>query len=642
MKPLVRRAVIGVSVGLLVLGSMTGGVSAASPRKALAGSIPSWANSHNVRQASDPTAWVGFRVYLGLRDESGAEAFARAVSNPKSPSYGKFLTPAQFRQRFARSQSDAAAVQSWLRSQGFKVDYTASNNLFVAAEGTVAQASAAFGTSFNEYRFKGMTLRSPSRALSVPAALGDIVTGVVGLDDSAAFVHYDHAKADAPPSGGFLNAPPCSTYWAEKIATTVPTAYGQHQPYAPCGYTPDQIKGAYGIDDLGLDGSGQTVAIIDAYASPTILQDVNQWSTNRGLPTMTAGQLRQIVAPGIFRRPQNPAQDPQGWYGEETLDVEAVHGMAPGANIVYLGAPNNYRDLDAVLVHAIDRHVAPIITNSYGFPLEELPRGYILSVEPALVQAAATGIGVYFSSGDGGDESNVVGFSTADWPASSPWVTSVGGTSLAVGASNDYLFETGWMTTKATLSNNGWGSLPGSFLYGSGGGVSCIFPRPSYQSGLSVTESNRLCGNFDGRIGPDISLVGDPNTGYLVGQTQTFPDGVRYGEFRLGGTSLSSPLLAGIMALADEDQGAPHGFMNPTLYAHKGSSAFRDVTDPAETVAVVRVDFVNGIDASNGTTTSLRTTNQTQVGHTDVTPGYDDVTGLGSPNGSSFFSAIDH
>jgi subtilase family serine protease len=642
VNPLVRRGLIGVSAGLLVLGSMTTGAAAASPRKALAGSVPSWANSSHLKTAADPNAWVGFRVYLGLRDEAGAEAFARGVSNPKSASYGKYLTSAQFRERFARSQGDAAAVQSWLRSEGFKVDYTASNNLFVAAEGTVAQASAAFATTFNQYRYKGLTLRSPSRALSVPPSIGGLVTSVVGLDDSAAFVHYDHPKSDAPPSGGFRNAPPCSTYWAEKIATSLPSAYGAKQPYAPCGYTPDQIRGAYGVDDLGLDGSGQTVAIIDAYASPTILQDVNQWSTNRGLPTMTTGQFRQIVAPGTFRRPQNPAQDPQGWYGEETLDVEAVHGMARGAKIVYLGAPNNYRDLDAVLVHAIDRHVAQIITNSYGFPLEELPRGYILSVEPAFVQAAATGIGVYFSSGDGGDESNVVGFSTADWPASSPWVTSVGGTSLAVGASNDYLFETGWMTTKATLANNSWGSLPGSFLYGSGGGVSCIFARPSYQAGLSVTESNRLCGSFDGRIGPDISLDGDPNTGYLIGQTQTFPDGPAYGEFRLGGTSLSSPLLAGMMALADQDQGTPHGFVNPTLYAHRGSSAFRDVTDPAATVAVVRVDFVNGVDASDGTATSLRTMNQTQLGHTDVTSGYDDVTGLGSPNGTAFFDAIDH
>jgi subtilase family serine protease len=645
VNPTVRRGLTAVAAGLLVVGSVAGTASAASSRSALAGSVPSWAKAANFKAASNPNAQVGFRVYLGLRDEAGAEAVARAVSDPRSAAYGKYLSPAAFRQRFARSQSDVAAVQTWLRSQGFKVDYTPTNNLFVAAEGTVAQAAVAFGTHFNDYRVSGLTVRSPATALTVPSALAPLVTGVIGLDDSAAFVHFDHPKNDAPPSPGFVNAPPCSTYWAEKLATTLPQAYGATQPYAPCGYTPTQLRGAYGTTSLidnGTDGRGQTVAIIDAYASPTIFADVNEWSANRGIAPLAPSQFAQVVPPGIFNKPQSNAQDPQGWYGEETLDVEAVHGMAPGAKIVYVGAPNNYRDLDAVLVHTIDRHLASIITNSYGFPLEELPRGYILSVEPALVQAAATGIGVYFSSGDGGDESNVVGFSTPDWPASSPWVTSVGGTSLAVGASNDYLFETGWMTTKATLANNSWGSLPGSFLYGSGGGVSCVFPRPSYQTSAAITttEAGRVCGSFAGRVGPDISLDGDPNTGYLVGQTQSFPGGPAYGEFRLGGTSLSSPLLAGIIALADQANGAPHGFLNPVLYANKGTTAFRDVTDPAHTVAVVRVDFVNGVDASDGTTTSLRTMNQTQVGHTDVTPGYDDVTGLGSPNGAAFIQRI--
>ena len=85
------------------------------------------------------------------------------------------------------------------------------------------------------------------------------------------------------------------------------------------------------------------MAVIDAYASPTILQDVNQWSVNRGLPTMNASQFTQVVAPGTFRRPQNPAQDPQGWYGEETLDIEAVHGMAPAGRSSTSARPTTTR-----------------------------------------------------------------------------------------------------------------------------------------------------------------------------------------------------------------------------------------------------------------------------------------------------------
>ena len=162
------------------------------------------------------------------------------------------------------------------------------------------------------------------------------------------------------------------------------------------------------------------MAIIDAFASPTILQDVNQWSTNRGLPTMTPAQLVQVVPPGIYNKPQNRRQDPQGWYGEETLDVEAVHGMAPGAKIVYVGAPNNYQDLDSAMNHVVDRHLAQIVTNSYGFSTELLPPGYILPMEDTLIQAAIEGIGVYFSSGDSGDETVNHGFATPTGPPRAP------------------------------------------------------------------------------------------------------------------------------------------------------------------------------------------------------------------------------
>src|SRR6476646_3128707 len=141
---------------------------------------------------------------------------------------------------------------------------------------------------------------------------------------------------------------------------------------------------------------------------------------------MNNQQFTQVVAPGTFHRPQNKRQDPQGWYGEETLDIEAVHGMAPGAKIVYVGAPNNYQDLDAAMNHIVDRQLAQIVTNSYGFSTELLPFGYIKPFEDTLIQAAAEGIGVYFSSGDNGDETSRSGFATTDWPASSPWVTAVG------------------------------------------------------------------------------------------------------------------------------------------------------------------------------------------------------------------------
>lgn len=360
---------------------------------------------------------MGFRVYLGWQGGDAAAAYAKSVSDPASSSYGQYLTPVQFRKAFAPSQGQVGSVQSWLRTSGFTLDYTPNNNHYVAAHGTVAQVQSAFATQLNVYSVNGLSVRSPQSDVSVPSAIGDVVTGVVGLDDSAVFVETNHVvDKSAPPSAGFRNAPPLSDYWAQQVS---PYAYPAGftdvstpatAPWAIRGHTPAQVKSAYGITGA-YDGSGQTVAVIDAYASPTILQDVNQWSTNRGLPTMNPGQLVQVVAPGTFRRPQNPKQDPQGWAGEETLDIEAVHGMAPGAKIVYVGAPNNYQDLDAAMNHVVDNHLAQIVTNSYGFPTTELlPPGYVKPMEDTLIQAAAEGIGVYFSSGDNGDETSRFGF----------------------------------------------------------------------------------------------------------------------------------------------------------------------------------------------------------------------------------------
>ena len=621
-----RLVSILAAVAFVLVFGFAASQAASSERVTLPGSAPAWANSHNLAGNADPASSVGFRVYLGWQNGGAAESLARSVTDPHSASYAHYLTPAQFRQRFAASQGQVGAVQSWLRSQGFTIDYTPTNNHYVAAEGTVAQAEAAFGTTFRLYNVQGKTVRSPDGDVSIPSSLANTVTGVLGLDESALFVRPDHpADNQAPPSPGFRNAPPLSAYWAELLSPyAFPAGFNDVSlpsvPWSVRGHTPAQIKGAYGISS-SYNGAGQTVAIIDAYASPTILQDVNQWSTNRGLPTMSGSQFQQVVPPGVYHRPQNPRQDPQGWYGEETLDVEAVHGMAPAANIVYVGAPNNYQDLDAAMNHVVDRHLAQIVTNSYDFPTTELlPPGYVKPFEDTLIQAAAEGIGVYFASGDTGDETATFGFPTTDWPASSPWVTAVGGTSLGVSQSNTRVLETGWGTSNYNCNTSTLACTRTSWLYGSGGGVSAVFPKPWYQAGLSLS----------GRGVPDVAALGDPQTGLLVGQTQTFPDGVYYDEYRIGGTSLSSPIFAGLMALADQKAGFAHGFANPAFYANPG--AFYDVLSVK--TAVARRNFVNGVDASAGTVDRLRTFDDYSGSPTQHTnPGWDNVTGLGTPNG---------
>ena len=238
----------------------------------------------------------------------------------------------------------------------------------------------------------------------------------------------------------------------------------------------------------------------------------------------------------------------------------------------------------------------------------------------------------------------------SDWPASSPWVTAAGGTSIGVGVSGEYLFETGWGTRRSRWNSTCTtdGSLawcptpPGKWIYGSGGGVSRLFPEPSYQVGV-VPDAVFTAQGRTGRAVPDVAAFADPNTGYLIGQTQTFPDGsIAYSEYRIGGTSLSSPIMAGIMALADQASGSRHGFANPALYALHASNtyseAFHDVVDPPRTVAAVRADYSDFV-SSLPLRHTLRTMNQTLSLHT--APGWDDVTGLGTPN-AAFVPALSH
>src|SRR5713226_2487863 len=308
---------------------------AVSSRATLTGNLPPWAKAANLKSAASGSDWVNFRVYLSWSDPAGAESLARAVSDPKSASYGQYLTPQQFRQRFSPSQASVGAVQQWLASQGLDVVYTPQNNHYVAAEGTVAQVAAAFATSFGSYTVQGLTLRAPMSDPAVPASLSGIGNAVIGLDQTAQLVHLNVAHdPDAPPTPAFVSAQPCSLYWGEKQAVGFPNPYGAGPlPYAPCGYTPQQIRSAYGLSG---NGAGQTVAIIDAFASPTIQEDLDTWSGKRGI---SSTRITQVVAPGTYRHPEaGRVQDPQGWYGEETLDVEAVHGMAPGASIVFVGA----------------------------------------------------------------------------------------------------------------------------------------------------------------------------------------------------------------------------------------------------------------------------------------------------------------
>jgi subtilase family serine protease len=203
----------------------------------------------------------------------------------------------------------------------------------------------------------------------------------------------------------------------------------------------------------------------------------------------------------------------------------------------------------------------------------------------------------------------------------------VGGTSTGIDINGALSVEAGWGTDQYVLSGNGQSWLPyqtNPFRYGAGGGFSSLFNRPAYQDDVVPP------GSPSGRAVPDVSLDGDPTTGMLVGETQSFPEGVHYDTYRIGGTSLSSPLFAGVQANATEAAGERLGFANPAIYqlARDGVPAYNDVL-PSEKAAV-RADYVNGLDPSDGIGYTVRTFDDDASLWT--AKGWDPVTGIGSPN----------
>jgi subtilase family serine protease len=643
-----RRAGLTAALAVIATVTTTVAVSGAAPaaaaqpaRATLPGSAPSWTHTRATGTVA-AAAPVAIRVYLNPRGGTAAlEKAAAAVSTPGSPSYGRFITPAQYRARFEPTAAQVSSIRSWLGSSGFTVTGVEGSRRYVTASGNAAAVRKAFGVSIQTFRYRGATVKGPSADATVPASVAALVSGVDGLDNLRHVMtpHIIGAErttntstgatapsSTAPPPSGVNNARPCSLFYGQVQAsvrsdfvTPLPTYLGTIRSYAVCGYQPAQLRGAYQVNQTPFTGSGVTVGIIDAYAAPTILQDANRYATTHNDPGFAPGQFTQSM-PAKFTHAADCG--PSGWYGEETLDVEAVHAIATGANVRYYASASCFDpDLLATLDRAIDENKVSVITNSYGNPEASVSTSSVAAYHQAALQAGLQGISLLFSSGDDGDEVANTGLRQADSPASDPAVTAVGGTATAIGRNNNLLWQTGWGTREAFSTGKGWTTT--AYLYGAGGGFSSFFNRPGYQVGVVKSAT-------PGRAVPDIAANADPTTGMLVGETQTFPNGVRYGENRVGGTSLASPLTAGMVALALERKGSRLGFLNPALYRAAQKGIFTDVLPVHVGDANVRPDYFNNIDSSEGITYTVRTFGQDSS--LSVSKGWDDVTGLGTPN----------
>ncbi len=664
----------------LALGAAGPAGASGSGRVALQPPSPVATPANEAGPASS-TAPIEFSVGLQLRDPAGAVELQRAASDPAGPSYRHYLSTEQWEQRFSPSQSSVDAVVSWLRGQGIAVDRVTPDRMTVAAHAAPAQIEHAFETTLRQYRHRGKLIRLASRPLKAPAAIAALISGVSGVDQQLS--RPASATKEFPPAPGFRNAPPCSSYYGQQSDTTDPAyggGYPSPLPYADCGYVPAQLQAAYGLGSTlasGVNGKGVTVAIVDAFASPTLFNDAHEYSVrNQPDAVLSSSQFSELVS-GVYS--EQKRCEASEWFGEQSLDVEAVHAMAPGAHILYLGAKSCEVALNEAVQKVVDGHLADVITNSWGTNGGDLiePPNARRAFDNVLLMAAGTGIGVQFSSGDEGDEFVNFGAAVADYPPSSPYATAVGGSSLKVGAGNARLGELGWSTSKSTLctstlevlgtpgcTSGTLGSYlpaaPGAFLYGSGGGTSYDYAEPWYQLSVvpaALAQRNSAVTGIANRVEPDISMDGDPTTGMLVGETQVFPDGTHYDQHRIGGTSLSSPLLAGVIADADQAAGGSLGFINPLIYklaaSSSAASAFNDIV-PAAKQANVRVDYIDEVDANAGTRTSVRTLDyegreefcgkpkklcSEAEGALHVATGFDSMTGIGSP-GPGFLAAL--
>jgi subtilase family serine protease len=606
-------------------------------------------------------------IWLNLHNRAELDSLARDLYDPNSSRFHNWLKREDFAQ-FAPTAAEAAEVARYFTSHGLRVTMIGPNNRFVRAQGTVANVSKAFHVSLNRYQVEDKVFRSNSGNPLVEGATAALVQSIAGLDNVEVRHPLDapNAQGVSPGSSSAVSTAAASTPTgftsycfpgpvSETIGTPGQYPYGVYKGnlyYSSlvtpgCGYTPSEIQKAYNLTALyneGYDGTGQTVVIIDWCGSLTIRQDANAFSARFGLPPLTASNFKIINYPGPSTC---AAYDP-----EVNIDVEWVHAIAPRANIVLLITPSaNLQDLDEALYYAASSGLGNVISGSYGTRELFLPPSELALENLTAEIAAVHGASANFSTGDLGDLSGGQGFQTSVWvPAAAPYATAVGGTTLALNKDNTIKWEAGWGNNKTQLTFAGLPLDPPfnlGFLQGSGGGPSGFFAKPSYQKNLPGLY----------RQIPDISWLADPFTGAIIEITLpgTYPPVLQ----AFGGTSLSCPMFSALWAIANQEAGAPLGQAAPHLYSMpKGT-----ITDilPVGSATNVTAAIVSSAGQTDSFSAAVlaQPLEKTKVFYsaiwdnfsesqdryvltfgTDtgliVTPGWDNVTGLGTPNGKAF------
>lgn len=500
---------------------------------------------------------------LPLRDPAGATQFVADLYNPRSAQYGHYLTPAEYGARFGADRAAYEYIRAWAGSNGFTVSPRTAARTAITISGNAGLFARVFSTSFATFDTQGHGLgRALLSTPRLPSALSGYVQSIVGLASRAQYAPLFHVvPAISRPAVG--------------------TGLGG-------GYAPTDIRTAYDIPAQTSSTKTETVALFEQGGyRPT---DISIYDTEYGISV----PISSIGVDGSSTAPVANGVD-----AEAALDIDAVGGVNPAVKQILM-YDDTASSFSAALVGAItqigDDDTASVVSISYGLDEKYQGQNAVKAENTALTQLAAQGQTVFVSSGDGGVSGSqidgiipLLGGKNVEDPGSQPLVTSVGGTTLNVSSSEVWQSETVWNEIAREAG-------------ATGGGVSAYWTIPAYQlkNGVSVATKNGGSAAF--RNVPDVAADADPYTGYSIYSAY------EGGWIAIGGTSLSSPLWAGMTSVVNADRVAKKlsriGYLNTSLYAASPQPSFHDI-----------------LVGNNSTTT---------VTGYKAGAGYDDVTGWGS------------
>lgn len=485
------------------------------------------------------TQTLHIAVALQLRNRAALDSYIAAINNPSSSQYGNALSPAAFAAQYGPTGAAVQQVTSYLSGAGLTNIRVAPNNLFVTADGTAAQIEAAFNTHLGLFSQNGSTVYANTTAAQVPSTLSGTVVSVLGLNDASVMKPPKHKASGSTGSPTGVSAPQYLT------------------AYAPQGF-----QKAYDVAKTPT-GAHTSIAIITEGDMTGVISDLRTEEKANALPQVPV----TVVQTGLASSDTSGADE---W----DMDTQFSTGMAQTVSHLYLYDSTSLTDSDLAL--AINSFAAQDVAKAGSASLGECEvfpyvDGAMLADDEVFAEAAAQGQTFFASAGDTGGFCAVaptngapVGAPFVNYPASSPYVVAVGGTTLLTNSDGTYNNELAWLA--------------------GGGGTSAFETSPFWQAGVVPAANGTV-----GKALPDVSMDADPNSGANVYINGT-PTAV-------GGTSLSSPLSLGVWARVESAHANALGFAAPHLYKLYGTAAYHDIIlgDTGPYPATPGYDYATGM-----------------------------------------------